>query len=305
MGVAVGAGAGRDGVPSGEGGCLPELRVVASTGSTNDDLMALGRSGAPAGTAEAAHEQTAGRGRRGHAWGSPSTGLYLSVLLRPDVPMSHYMGLSAVCCLGALDALQGLGATRAELKWPNDIVAPIADEARIGGPDGAASAPGEGGKLCGLLVEAGTGEAGMFAVCGVGVNLVVPKLEGSYGSVRPLAPASLADAMGEAPDGSPLELPGFEELALALRAGIVRRCDEWASAVGAGRAVAGPLAPVLSEYFDRLPALGHEVLVVYPNGRAMARGTFVAVDVWGRATVRLSDGREIEVSSEQASLRAC
>lgn len=264
----------------------PELQIVASTGSTNDDVMELGRGSAPHGACVAAHEQTAGRGRRGHGWGSPSTGLYLSVLLRPDVPMSHYMGISAVCGMGVLDALHSLGATRAALKWPNDVVVSAAD----------ASAPDR--KLAGILVEAGTGDSGMFAVCGIGVNLERPVLEGDMGSVNPLAPAGIADAMAEG-----AEVPGFDELAQAIRDAVVARVDAWAAAVNSGHAVAGPLAPVLSEYFDALPLMGAHVDVVYPNGNVAATGDFVAVDVWGRATVRLKDGSEVVVSSEQASLR--
>lgn len=264
----------------------PELQIVASTGSTNDDVMELGRGSAPHGACVAAHEQTAGRGRRGHGWGSPSTGLYLSVLLRLDVPMSHYMGISAVCGMGVLDALHSLGATRAVLKWPNDVVVPAAD----------GSSPDR--KLAGILVEAGTGDSGMFAVCGIGVNLERPVLEGDMGSVNPLAPAGIADAMAEG-----AEAPGFDELAQAIRDAVVARADAWAAAVNSGHAVAGPLAPVLSEYFDALPLMGSRVDVVYPNGNVAATGDFVAVDVWGRATVRLGDGREVVVSSEQASLR--
>lgn len=265
---------------------LPELQFIASTGSTNDDVMELGRGSAPHGSCVAAHEQTAGRGRRGHGWGSPSSGLYLSVLLRPDVPMGMYMGVSAVCGLGVLDALHELGATKAALKWPNDVVVP--------GDDGAPDR-----KLCGMLVEAGTGENGMFAVCGIGVNLERPELEGDMGSVNPLAPAGLADAMGESS-----ALPGFEELATAIRDRVVERVDAWAEAVNSGRAAAGPLAPILSEYFDALPLMGREVNVVYPNGNVAATGTFCAVDVWGRATVRLEGGKELVISSEQASIRA-
>lgn len=264
----------------------PELQIVASTGSTNDDVMELGRGSAPHGACVAAHEQTAGRGRRGHGWGSPSTGLYLSVLLRPDVPMSHYMGISAVCGMGVLDALRSLGATRAALKWPNDVVVSAAD----------ASVPDR--KLAGILVEAGTGDSGMFAVCGIGVNLERPVLEGDMGSVNPLAPAGIADAMVEG-----AVTPGFDELAQAIRDAVVARANAWAAAVNSGHAVAGPLAPVLSEYFDALPLMGARVDVVYPNGNVAATGDFVAVDVWGRATVRLEEGREVVVSSEQASLR--
>ena len=268
---------------------LPTLTVVESTGSTNDDVMSLGRAGEPAGTAVAAHEQTLGRGRRGHIWGSPEGGLYLSVLLRPWVPMHYLMGLSAVCAMGALDALASLGATRAALKWPNDVVVP-----EEGGLPGAAR------KLAGILVEAGTGEAGVFAVCGIGVNLAVPHIDlGSMGSARPLAPAALVDAMAP---GAPL--PGFDELAEALRRGIMARVGAWSAAYAEGRAAAGPLAPILSEYFDEILLLGHEAEAVLPDGRVCARGEFVGLDVWGRATLRLADGRELDFASEQASLRA-
>lgn len=282
------------GVPGAAKDELPALSVVDETGSTNDDVMELGRAGEPAGTAVAAHEQTLGRGRRGHIWGSPEGGLYLSVLLRPQVPMHYLMGLSAVCALGALDALHELGATKAELKWPNDVIVP-----ERGGVVGAVR------KLAGILVEAGTGEAGVFAVCGIGVNLAAPHIDmGSMGSARPLSAAGLAEAMGEGEAGEPLETPGFEELARALRDHIVARVDAWEAAVRGGRGAAGPLAPILSEYFDHIPLLGHEAEAVLPDGRACARGTFCGLDVWGRAELRLADGREVDFASERASLRA-
>ncbi len=282
------------GVPGAAKDELPALSVVDETGSTNDDVMELGRAGEPAGTAVAAHEQTLGRGRRGHIWGSPEGGLYLSVLLRPQVPMHYLMGLSAVCALGALDALHELGATKAEIKWPNDVIVP-----ERGGVVGAVR------KLAGILVEAGTGEAGVFAVCGIGVNLAAPHIDmGSMGSARPLSAAGLAEAMGEGEAGEPLETPGFEELARALRDHIVARVDAWEAAVRGGRGAAGPLAPILSEYFDHIPLLGHEAEAVLPDGRACARGTFCGLDVWGRAELRLADGREVDFASEQASLRA-
>ena len=66
--------------------------------------------------------------------------------------------------------------------------------------------------------------------------------------------------------------------------------------------MAGPLAPLLEDYVDRLVGFGREVEVVFPNGNIAARGTFCGVDVWGRATVRTASGRELEVAPEQASL---
>lgn len=204
-------------------------------------------------------EDLVGRGRAGEASGAclceaADGALRLAVLLRPGVPMGHLMGLRSVCALGALDALREKSPA-ATLAWPGDVVL----------ADGGGHATSE---LCRLNVHAGTGEAGMFAVC----------------------EATCAGLLSE---------KDAEPLARAICA----RVDAWAADVKAGRGAAGPLAPILSEFFDNLALMGHEAGVVYPNGRVAAEGTFTAVDVWGRATVRLADGRELVISPEQASLR--
>src|SRR5690349_3716234 len=57
--------------------------------STNAAAMAGAQEGAPEGTVFVAEEQTAGRGRGGHSWHSaPSTGVYASAVLRPQMPPS-------------------------------------------------------------------------------------------------------------------------------------------------------------------------------------------------------------------------
>ncbi len=87
-----------------------------------------------------------------------------------------------------------------------------------------------------------------------------------------------------------------------LAAGIERRVGSWAEDVRAGRAQAGPVAPVLSDYFDLVPLLGRPAVALYPNGNVMARGTFAGIDIWGRATLRTEEGREVEFAPEQASI---
>lgn len=264
--------------------CTPPLLTVLDvTGSTNDDARELAREGAPHGTAVAARVQTAGRGRRGHVWVSPRGSLYLSVVLRPEVAMQHFTGLPAVCALGVLDCLRGpLGVAAAALKWPNDLVV-------------------EGRKLAGVLVEAGSSPQGPYAVCGVGLN--VAPLEAGCASQAPASPEALSRTCLKELVDDPSELLDFAELAESLRASIAARVGAWAADVRAGRAQAGPLAPVLDEYFDACPLLGHQVRVLSPEGALMGAGVFAGLDCWGRATVRMNDGREVVYTSEMVSLR--
>lgn len=94
-----------------------------------------------------------------------------------------------------------------------------------------------------------------------------------------------------------------DELAAAVQAGIQARVSSWEADIVAGKGVAGPLAPVLSEYFDLVALLGRPAVATYPNGNEMARGTFAGVDIWGKATLVTDDGRELEFPPEQAGIR--
>ena len=80
----------------------------------------------------------------------------------------------------------------------------------------------------------------------------------------------------------------------SVRDAIDARVDQWSGA-GAG----APLASVLGDYANKLVDLGKEVEVTYPNGHVYTRGAFVGVDVWGRATVRLASGEDIEFAPEK------
>ena len=267
------------------------LKVVDVTTSTNDDAREAARAGALHGFAVAAHVQTAGRGRRGHVWESPRGSLYLSCVLRPSVPMHFFTGLPAVCALGVLDCLRDdLGIAQAALKWPNDIIAGSS-------------------KLAGILVEAGSSAMGTFAVCGVGVNVAPasagagPCKQASCEGPATQSPEALARTCLEELVDNPSGLPAFEDIAALLRRRIVERVDAWDLACRQGRAQAGPLAPILNEYFDRCPLLGHRVRALSPEGDLVCTGYFAGLDCWGRATVRRDDGAEVVYTSEMVSLR--
>jgi len=121
-------------------GARPRLGPLASTfvflpaiGSTND--VALARcaknddaAADPHGLVVVADEQTAGRGRRGHAWFSPPrAGLYASVVLAPASARVDPSRATTLVTLAAGVALaEGIAAATGlavDLKWPNDLLA--------------------------------------------------------------------------------------------------------------------------------------------------------------------------------------
>lgn len=107
-----------------------------------------------------AEYQTAGRGRRGRKWFSPfGANLYLSMYWRLEQGPAAAIGLSLVIGIVMAEVLQGLGADKVRVKWPNDLY--LNDR-----------------KLAGILVEL-TGKTGDAAqiVIGAGINLTMRHVE--------------------------------------------------------------------------------------------------------------------------------
>jgi BirA family transcriptional regulator, biotin operon repressor / biotin---[acetyl-CoA-carboxylase] ligase len=125
-----------------DGGLWTDLRVVAETGSTNADLAAAARDGAPEGSVLVAERQTAGRGRLGRQWESPPrAGLAVSVLLRPEeVPVSRYGWLPLLAGIALAEAVRKVSDVDAYLKWPNDLLLP--GDRKCGGVLAEVVAPG-------------------------------------------------------------------------------------------------------------------------------------------------------------------
>lgn len=149
------------------GASWPLPQVLPTTASTNDDIAELASQGSPEGSCVVADEQTAGRGRLDRTWVSPpGAGLWMSVLLRPGlVAADRYSWLPLLAGVAATDALQEACGVRAELKWPNDIVA-IA--AACGGSDGPRKM---GGVLSAVLPDSGADHPAV--VLGIGINVAM------------------------------------------------------------------------------------------------------------------------------------
>ena len=227
--------------------------IVASTGSTNADLLAAAGGGAPEGTVLAAAAQTAGRGRLARGWVTvPGAALACSVLLRPDqVPPAHRGWLPLLAGVAAAAAVRAAAGVDARLKWPNDVLA-------------------GGGKLAGILAEQRAGAV----VIGIGMNLTAapPAVAGA------LPPVSLA-GLGAA-------VTGRDELLGALLAELAAWYLRWRDATPPG----DPQASGLREaYLQRCATIGRDVRVQLPGGRELA-GPAVDVDQAGRLVVQAAGG---------------
>lgn len=106
-------------------------------------------------------------------------------------------------------------------------------------------------------------------------------------------------ALSVVSDG-PLDLSSCEN---AAQTAVHDRFASWEEALSRKQAMAGPLAAILSDCFDLVGLMGQQVDIRYPNGRLMATGCFAGVDVWGRASVRLDSGKELQVTPEQARIQ--
>jgi BirA family transcriptional regulator, biotin operon repressor / biotin---[acetyl-CoA-carboxylase] ligase len=156
------------------------IATEQSATSTSDLAKRAAANGAPSGQAFLAIEQTAGRGRHGRHWNSQKGGMYLSVLLRPSVPVDQWFALSFAASLAVLEVVRSQLATHLSsaeipqtgLKWPNDVIV-------------------AGGKISGILLEV----EGKALIVGSGVNIAPVGWVGSQN----IAPIALADIW---PDGA-------------------------------------------------------------------------------------------------------
>ena len=244
------------------GGLWTGVDVVASTGSTNADLLARASAdaAAPEGQVLVAEEQTAGRGRLGRTWTSaPDASLTFSVLLRPaTVPASRRAWLALVAGVAAASAVHTVtggtvtrgtvnGGVDAVLKWPNDVLV------------------GER-KLAGILAE--QSPDGAAVVVGIGINV-----------------ATSADALPVSPAGLPatsLLAEGASITREELLLEVLRHFERWYVAF---RSDPDPVRTGLLDAYRPLCAtLGRRVRVELPVGRFMT-GVARDIDPDGRLLV--------------------
>jgi birA, biotin-[acetyl-CoA-carboxylase] ligase region len=122
--------------------------------STNSYSKRIASEDIADGTVIIAGSQTNGRGRLGREWFSPlGTGIYLSIILRPDIKPEDLQLITLAVSIAVVDAIIKVTGLRTAIKWPNDIL--------LGNK-----------KICGILTEAIIeNDKTRFVIIGIGMNI--------------------------------------------------------------------------------------------------------------------------------------
>lgn len=136
------------------------FQLHACTGSTNLLARQAAAQGAAEGLVILAGMQTAGRGRLGRSFFSPGdTGIYMSLLLRPQLDPSQVTLVTTAAAVAVCHALEDVCDLQPQIKWVNDIFL-------------------AGRKVCGILTEAvfSSGSSSPdYLICGIGINVYPPE----------------------------------------------------------------------------------------------------------------------------------
>lgn len=241
------------------------LHWYEEVGSTNDVAKALAEEGARHGEVVVAERQTAGRGRRGRSWSSPARcNVYLSAVLRPDLPPARAPELTLLASVAVCQAVRQAGVPAAAIKWPNDVLA-------------------SGRKLAGVLTEmAAELERVQWVVIGVGVNVNAAAADFPE-ELRDVATSLLVER------GAPVPRALFA-------AAVLTALEEWLD-----RHAAEGFGPVRAAWREMSDTLGREVRI--RGGAADLTGVAEDVDEAGALLVRTATGLQRVVAGDVELLR--
>ena len=131
-----------------------QIYYYEELGSTQELAIYLAENNLEAvnGTAILAERQDRGRGRINSKWISPSGGIWLSIILKPNMPANKSPLLKFIAALAVCDTIAQNTGLESKVKWPNDILI-------------------NHKKVCGILLDIATkGSSIEYAVIGIGIN---------------------------------------------------------------------------------------------------------------------------------------
>ena len=113
------------------------LYIFHEVNSTNTLARFLAMNDIENGSVVISEKQNAAKGRSGKSWESPIGGVWLSIILNPNVDYSKLPLITLATGVAVAKTLEKIGVSKTEIKWPNDIMI-------------------YGKKVCGILTEAVT-----------------------------------------------------------------------------------------------------------------------------------------------------
>lgn len=240
------------------------IRYYEQLDSTNTKASELSSEGAEHGTVVVAGCQTAGKGRRGRTWESPSeNNIYMSILLRPEFEADRAPMITLVMAYSVAKVLQENGFTDVQIKWPNDLVL-------------------SGKKVCGILTEMHLqGTTIDSIVVGVGVNVNTT----SFSEELVDKATSLFLECGKLLDK--------EQLIVDIVETFMEMYDRFAEA--------GDLEFLQDAYNAILVNKNREVCILEPENEYTAYA--YGINPNGELVVRLEDGTERNVYAGEVSVR--
>lgn len=242
-----------------------DINVYPVVSSTNTVLKEMAEQGAPEGTVVIAEEQTAGKGRMGKNFYSPSkTGIYVSILLRPTISAEESLFLTTSAAVATAKAIEDVSDKTADIKWVNDVYI-------------------DNKKVCGILTEGAFNVETNhldYAIVGIGVNVRFPE------SGFPKEIENIATAVFENQSDSTNKRS-------MLIAHLLDYFMEYYKDFGSKKYV--------KEYIERSMILGKEIRII--DGDKTIPAIAIEIDRKCRLKVQLEDGSTKWLSSGEVSIR--
>lgn len=241
-----------------------KVTYYEQTDSTNIQAKLAGENGGAHGTLFVADRQVAGKGRRGRSWESPKgVCIYMTLLLRPDLPPEKAPMLTLVMALGVAEGIREQTGLDARIKWPNDIVL-------------------SGKKICGILTEMSTEiDYINYVVTGVGINA---NQDGFPEEIKETATSLMLEG-GRAVRRS------------ELIAAVMRRYEEAYAAF----METGDMSRLQERYNELLVNRGRDVRVLEPQGEYSAHAK--GINSRGELVVSTPEGEEKHIFAGEVSVR--
>ena len=241
-----------------------EILYLDEVDSTNTAAKKAAENGAVHGTLVVSERQTGGKGRRGRAWDSPrGTGIFMTLILRPNMAPVHASMLTLVAALAVADGIRECTGAESLIKWPNDIVM-------------------SGKKICGILTEMSADpDCINYVAVGIGINV---NMEEFPEEIRGVA-ASIFTETGKKTKRS--------LLISAVMAAFERYYEVFMKTTD--------MSGLLEDYNGKLANCGRTVRVLDTAGEYS--GTAIGIDREGELLVEMEDTTVRRVLSGEVSVR--